>query len=104
MKNVTIARNYAQALFAAAEAKGKAPLFGGLIDAVAGAVAADERIAVVLESPRVAKGVKAQILERALRGGGRRRSSSCAFSRPWCGAGGRGSWARSRRSTWCSWT
>lgn len=70
MKNVTIARNYAQALFAAAEAKGKAPLFGGLIDAVAGAVAADERIAVVLESPRVAKGVKAQILERALRGGG----------------------------------
>ena len=68
MKSVTVARNYAEALFAAGEALGTAPAFGELIDAVAGAVAADERIAVVLESPRVSKGAKARILERALKG------------------------------------
>ena len=68
MKSVTIARNYAEALFAAAESKGQVEQFGELIDAVAGAVAADDRIAMALESPRVAKGVKARILERALKG------------------------------------
>jgi F-type H+-transporting ATPase subunit delta len=68
LKSVTVARNYAEALFAAGEAKGQAEEFGALIDAVAGAVAADERIAVALESPRVSKGVKGRILERALRG------------------------------------
>src|SRR6266540_1036504 len=39
-----------------------------LLDAVAGAVQADERIAVALESPRVAKATKAALLERALGG------------------------------------
>ena len=68
MKSVTIARNYAEALFAAGEAKGQAEPFGELLDAVAGAVAADERIAVALESPRVSKPVKARILERGLKG------------------------------------
>jgi F-type H+-transporting ATPase subunit delta len=68
LKNVTIARNYAEALFAAAATLGKTGAFGDLIDAVAGAVGSDERIAAVLESPRVAKGVKARILERALKG------------------------------------
>ena len=68
MKSVTVARNYAEALFAAGEAQGKVEEFGVLIDAVAGAVAADQRIAVVLESPRVSKGAKAGILERALKG------------------------------------
>ena len=62
MKSVTIARNYAEALFAAS------PKFGELIDAVAGAIKADERIAIVLESPRVSKAAKSQILERALKG------------------------------------
>jgi len=62
LKSVTIARNYAEALFAASDA------FGELIDAVAGAVAADTRIAAVLESPRVSKGAKGRILERALKG------------------------------------
>src|SRR5262245_15389102 len=42
--------------------------FGGLLDAVAGAVQADERIATALESPRVSKAAKSQILERALKG------------------------------------
>ena len=62
MKSITIARNYAEALFAAS------PKFGQLIDAVAGAISADERIATVLESPRVSKAAKSQILERALKG------------------------------------
>ena len=59
MKSVTVARNYAEALFAAGDR------FGPVLDAVAGAVQADEHIAAVLESPRVSKTAKAQILERA---------------------------------------
>jgi F-type H+-transporting ATPase subunit delta len=62
LKSVTVARNYAEALFAAGDT------FGELMDAVAGAVAADTRIAAMLASPRVSKGVKALILERALKG------------------------------------
>jgi len=62
VKSVTIARNYAEALFAAG-AK-----FGEVLDAVAGAIQADERIAAVLESPRVSKAAKSQILARALKG------------------------------------
>jgi len=62
VKSVTIARNYAEALFAAGDT------FGDLLDAVAGAVQADVRIAATLESPRVSKPAKAQILERALKG------------------------------------
>ena len=62
MKSVIIARNYAEALFAAGAQ------FGDVLDAVAGAIQADERIAVVLESPRVSKAAKSEILERALKG------------------------------------
>ncbi len=62
MKSVTVARNYAQALF------GAGAKFGDVLDAVAGAIQADPRIAAVLESPRVSKAAKAQILERALKG------------------------------------
>jgi F-type H+-transporting ATPase subunit delta len=68
VKNTTVARNYAEALLAAAEAKGQVEQFGRLMDAVAGAVQADERIALVLESPRVAKVEKARILAEALEG------------------------------------
>ena len=62
MKSVTIARNYAEALFAAGDE------FGGVLDAVSGAIQADERIAITLDSPRVSKAAKAKILERALEG------------------------------------
>ena len=68
MKQTTIARNYAEALLAAAETLGRVELFGRLMDAVAGAVAADESIAIVLESPRVTKAVKARLLAEALSG------------------------------------
>jgi F-type H+-transporting ATPase subunit delta len=68
VKSTTIARNYAQALFLAAEAPGgkESERYGHLLDGVAGAVQADERIAVALESPRVAKTTKAELLARAL--------------------------------------
>jgi len=62
VKSITIARNYAEALFAAGDK------FGGALDAVAGAIQADERIAVTLDSPRVSKAAKAKLLERALKG------------------------------------
>lgn len=68
MKSTTIARNYAEALFLAGEQEGgdTAARFGELIDAVAGAIASDERIAVALDSPRVAKATKAKLLADAL--------------------------------------
>lgn len=68
MKPTTIARNYAEALVAVAEAAGKGQIdrYGQLLDAVAGAVQADERIAVTLESPRVPKTKKAELLADAL--------------------------------------
>ncbi len=68
MKSITIARNYAAALFLAGDAHGGDAVerYGRLMDAVAGAVQSDERIAVALESPRVAKAVKSALLERAL--------------------------------------
>ena len=62
MKSVTIARNYAEALFAVGDS------FGEVLDAVAGAVTADTRIEAMLASPRVSKGAKGRILERALKG------------------------------------
>ncbi len=68
MKSSTIARNYAQALLLAAEAHGTPEIehYGRFMEAVAGAVQADERISVALESPRVSKAAKAALLERAL--------------------------------------
>lgn len=62
MKSITIARNYAEALFAAGDK------FSEVLDAVAGAIQADERIAITLDSPRVSKAAKSKILERALKG------------------------------------
>src|SRR5438445_655530 len=51
---------------AAAQGTEDVERYGRLLDAVAGAVQADERIAVALESPRVAKATKAELLARAL--------------------------------------
>ena len=68
MKSVTIARNYAEALFEAADARGKAEQYGEMIDAIAGAIQSDVRIAVALDSPRVAKAAKGAILRNALKG------------------------------------
>ena len=66
MNKATIAKNYAEALLAAAGPLGQVDAFGALMDAVAGAVSADPRIAAVLASPRVTKTVKGQLLAEAL--------------------------------------
>jgi F-type H+-transporting ATPase subunit delta len=70
VKATTIARNYAEALFLAGEARGNAALdrYGRVIDAVAGAIQSSERIAAALNSPRVAKATKAKLLADALAG------------------------------------
>jgi F-type H+-transporting ATPase subunit delta len=68
LKSATVAKNYAEALLAAAEGLGQVEPFGRLMDALAGAIQADETIAVVLDSPRVAKAVKARLLAEALEG------------------------------------
>lgn len=69
MKSTTIARNYAEALLLAAEADGGSAVverYGRLLEALAGAIQADERIAIALDSPRVSKAAKADLLERGL--------------------------------------
>lgn len=66
MREPTIARNYAQALFEAGERAGETERFAALLEAVAGAIEADDRIRVALDSPRVPKAVKQRVLQRAL--------------------------------------
>jgi F-type H+-transporting ATPase subunit delta len=69
MKSTTIARNYAEALLLAADAEGGSAVverYGRLLEAVASAIQADERIAIALDSPRVSKAAKADLLERGL--------------------------------------
>jgi F-type H+-transporting ATPase subunit delta len=70
VKAATIARNYAEALFQAAEAHATATVeqYGALLDDLAGAIAADHRIGIALDSPRVAKATKARMLAASLRG------------------------------------
>jgi F-type H+-transporting ATPase subunit delta len=66
LKNATVAKNYAEALLAAAERLSQVEPIGRLMDALAGAIQADETIAVVLDSPRVTKTVKIRLLAEAL--------------------------------------
>jgi F-type H+-transporting ATPase subunit delta len=68
LREPTIARNYAEALFTAAERTGETLRFADLLEAVAGAIAADERIRLTLETPRVPKPRKQELLARALTG------------------------------------
>ena len=67
MREVTIARNYAEALFVLGERAGEAERFGDLITGVGGAVESDETVRVFLESPRVTKAAKQELVERALK-------------------------------------
>jgi F-type H+-transporting ATPase subunit delta len=66
LRSVTIARNYAEALFDLGEQSGQAAQFADLIDAVAGAVEASPQVQMVLVSPRVPKAKKARLLADAL--------------------------------------
>ena len=68
MREHTIARNYAEALFQSGERSGHTERYADLIEALAGAIQSDETIRQVLESPRVPKPTKQRILTRALEG------------------------------------
>ncbi|HVM43449.1 MAG TPA: ATP synthase F1 subunit delta [Gemmatimonadales bacterium] len=68
MRNTSIARNYAEALLAAAERARAVERCGELIDGVAGVLASDPVLAGVLMSPRIAKADKQRLVERALKG------------------------------------
>jgi F-type H+-transporting ATPase subunit delta len=67
LRPVTIARNYAEALFALGERTGQTSRFGELIEALAAAVHASPEVQAVLMSPRVPKADKARLLGAALR-------------------------------------
>ncbi len=66
MRSITIARNYAEALFDLGERGGHADRYVELIDAVAGAVETTPEVQAVLMSPRVPKAKKARLLSVAL--------------------------------------
>ncbi|MDH3498112.1 MAG: ATP synthase F1 subunit delta [Gemmatimonadota bacterium] len=66
MSDRAVARNYAEALFAVGERAGQTERFASVLEALAGAIAADERVQLMLESPRVPKRVKTEVLQRAL--------------------------------------
>jgi F-type H+-transporting ATPase subunit delta len=67
LRSVTIARNYAEALFALGERDGQTERYAELIDAVAGAVETTPTVQAVLMSPRVPKSAKSRLLGAALR-------------------------------------
>jgi F-type H+-transporting ATPase subunit delta len=67
VRDPTVARNYAQALFEAGERSGDTERFADLLEAVSGAIEADERIRVMLDSPQVPKATKQRVLAAALR-------------------------------------
>jgi F-type H+-transporting ATPase subunit delta len=66
LRSVTIARNYAEALFILAEKGGQTQQFADLIDAVAAGVASAPKVQAVLVSPRVTKAEKAKLFADAL--------------------------------------
>jgi F-type H+-transporting ATPase subunit delta len=61
-----VARNYAEALYALGQRHDAVVPYGVLLDAVAGAVATEPRLHAVLQSPRVPKARKKQLLRSAL--------------------------------------
>ena len=66
MRPVTIARNYAEALFELGERSGQTERYADLIQAVASAVDTAPQVQMVLVSPRVPKAKKARIIAGAL--------------------------------------
>jgi len=67
LRNETVARNYAEALFDLGERNGNPQRYADLIDAVAAAVETTPRVQAVLMSPRIPKSEKARILGDALK-------------------------------------
>ncbi len=66
MRPITIARNYAEALFELGEKSGQTGLYTDLMDAVAAAVENEPRVQAVMMSPRITKQAKASLLAGAL--------------------------------------
>jgi F-type H+-transporting ATPase subunit delta len=67
LRSETVARNYAEAIFALGERSGNVERYADLLDAVAAAVEQTPKIEAVLMSPRVPKAEKARFLGQALR-------------------------------------
>jgi F-type H+-transporting ATPase subunit delta len=67
LRDVGIARNYAEALFELGEGSGQTTRYADLIDAVAAAVETTPQIQAVLMSPRVPKAEKSRMLAAALK-------------------------------------
>jgi F-type H+-transporting ATPase subunit delta len=68
VRESSVPRNYAQALFESGQKSGAGERYGQVLDALAGAIEADERLRIALESPRVPRSVKEEILRKALTG------------------------------------
>ena len=66
MRPVTIARNYAEALFGLGEQTGETEQYARLLDAVATAVETSPEVQATLMSPQVPKAEKARLLATAL--------------------------------------
>ena len=66
MREPTIARNYAEALFLFGERTDETQRFADLMEALASALATEPRIHAVLASPRVPKRMKQELFRRAL--------------------------------------
>ncbi len=66
MREPTIARNYADALFTLGERTGDTEHFADLIEGLASAIAVEPDIRAVLDSPRIPKATKQLLFERAL--------------------------------------
>ncbi|HEU5217907.1 MAG TPA: ATP synthase F1 subunit delta [Gemmatimonadales bacterium] len=68
MRPVSIALNYAEALFSLGETSGRSEEYAGLLEAIASAVDGSPKAQAVLMSPKVTKTRKAEILAAALPG------------------------------------
>jgi F-type H+-transporting ATPase subunit delta len=68
LRDVSIARNYAEALFDLGEGSGQTTRYAELMDAVAAAVETTPQVQAVLMSPRVPKADKSRMLAAALTG------------------------------------
>ena len=66
MRNTTIARNYAEALLVLATRAKDLRGWGGLINGIADAMGADQKLRAFLETPRVDAATKNQVLRKAL--------------------------------------
>ena len=68
MRSISIARNYAEALFRLGEKSGNTQAYADLVEELAAAVEASPKVEAVLMSPKITRGAKADLLARAVAG------------------------------------